>query len=211
MASNDVKIIDDWKADLLAEKSFGQAVRLSMGAIGGKADALLVCVMAGVVTLLSIIVGYFRPHLYAETTIMFRAVSNAATYSFIYFSSVMAFILAAYSVAVTLLSAQINKELSQIAIKNRKISQFKVLHFSFIFALFVFICGSFYSAIIYILFMDNGILYVLSDIKYTIILVITFNLGMVLLYLIFYSIFLVKTVFWSVYQVVVTSLTAEDE
>lgn len=205
--------IEDWRRDLLADTSFYRAVWVSVGQVGGKLETWVTVSGLIMIAAASILVGIFMPELYARTTEMYEVTTRVTAYTFTYCTSVMAFILAAYAITVTLLTEKASSELAQIIIGRRKISQFKILHFSFIFAFAVLFVGSFLSCFLYVLYMKNGILSRFSGAEWIWLKLITFNANALLLAIIVYSILLIKTVFWSVYQVIVTSLTiaAEDQ
>jgi len=211
MNSDKYQVIENWKEDILSEKDFFSLVKKSIPIVGNNTELRHFRRACLALYVIFIAIYIFKRSWFASSNDIQKFVEIATGSLIGVYASLLGFVLAGFAIIISMFSREVFLILAKVKKKDREVSEFKFIYFSFIYTLFVFGIGLFLSFFLFILTVEDGLVEVFQARAVKTSDVFLISLAFVVVGWFIYSLLLLKTLVWNLYQLVLTGLLTAKE
>jgi hypothetical protein len=211
MADHSFEKIAEWKKDLFKEKSLWEVLRISAPHIGDPKEVRLLIIFALIVCGCSVI-GFLAFHDWFTDAMRLRSiVRELIDFTAPFYVGVFGFVFAGFSIIVSLFNGEALKVLASHRDKSRPFSELKHIYFTFIYVMSVLLGGLVASFLFYMLNQESGLLGAFQKELEWWASLLALSSILVSLLLFLYNLLMIKSLIWSLYQLVLLSVAEKSK
>ncbi|HAY06056.1 MAG TPA: hypothetical protein PKV67_11510 [Hyphomonas sp.] len=211
MADHSFKKIDEWEKDLFKEKTLWTVLKISAPYVGDPKEVRLLTILGAILCGCSVLSFVAFNDWFAAAERLRSIARESIEFTAPFYVGVFGFVFAGFSIIVSLFNGEALKVLASHRDEKRPFSELKHIYFTFIYVMSVLLAGLVASFLLYTLNQEGGILGAFQQELewWAALLAISSIIVSVMIFL--YTLLMIKSLIWSLYQLVLLSIAEKSK